>query len=349
MFMVVSRKILLSFFFISNILLLSGCVTTSSYPEKEYIYAEEITINQSEYDELSVYIDTIKDETLKKNFIIACKEINLDITKIKNLKQIPDWINGERYSFSFEGSSFTLYANADMTIASINTSNIKIYKQGFESYNVDDYLVDIGIVTTLQIETEEKVKNYLTYPLSANFNFLGWGVSREKDLYTLSSTVKTKNAFGVKAEIHFVAEYKVIENSYTLISLSLGNKTVFSSSYKKQQLPERKEKYYISSSKIKIIEGVAGQYGKIAKYDGHEYIWYKVPEGKYKVTNNGNWAIVWVNSDRTKKNSSGYTEEKTILTLNLNSQNKTGIIEIKKNQHISLTNSSSITLERYPQ
>lgn len=331
-----------------NLFLLSSCVTNDSYLGKEYIYIEEMTLSQTECDELSSYLTTITNETLKKNFIIACKEINLEIKKINNLKQLPDWISGERYHFSYEGTSFTLCANSNMTISSIDTSNIKIYKQGFESYKVDDYLIDMSILSTLQMETEKIIKSYSKYPLSARFNLLGWSVGRNKYIYTISSTVKLQNAFGVYEELPFIAKYKITEDNFNLIFLSLGDKILISNKYEQQQ-PERKEKYYISNSKIEIIDGVTGQYGQIAKYDGHEFIWYKVPEGKYEVTNNGKWAIVWVNSNRTKKNSSGYTEEKTILTLKLNQPNQKGILEIKKNQHISLTNSANITLERIPE
>ena len=48
-----------------NLFLLSSCVTNDSYLGKEYIYIEEMTLSQTECDELSSYLTTITNEDRK--------------------------------------------------------------------------------------------------------------------------------------------------------------------------------------------------------------------------------------------------------------------------------------------
>lgn len=210
----------------------SGCVISSNFPSSSSRrerpdFIEEIKLSETEYIELSLYLDIFKGENLKRNFIIACKEVGLDISELRDLTKEPDWAEGERYSFIYKSNFFKVYINSDRTISSINISGVKVYDQGYESYSVDDYLVDSGIVSTLQVETENNVRKYLKIPSSAKFSFYGWGVGRVKDLYTLSSSVRAKNAFGVESKIPFVAQYKVNQNDILLVSLSLGNDEVF--------------------------------------------------------------------------------------------------------------------------
>lgn len=44
-------------------------------------------------------------------FMSACADTGIDISQVKEWEQIDDWTNGERFRFSYERHSFTVYVN----------------------------------------------------------------------------------------------------------------------------------------------------------------------------------------------------------------------------------------------
>jgi hypothetical protein len=100
-----------------------------------------------------------------------------------------------------------------------------IYKQGYEPYQISDYIVDSSVSAELQIMTEDYVKNQLNYPATADFPWLDWSYGRERDLYSVSSKVTAKNAFGVEDELAFRLIYQVDGSSATWCILSLMDRS----------------------------------------------------------------------------------------------------------------------------
>ena len=148
-------------------------------------YSETININNinKNYKNLK----KLKDLKLKENFIKACNEINMKVDDIKSLKQIDDWNSGIRYSFDYQNNSFILYAYDNNEIASISLLNdVQIYREGYEPYNVNDYLMQSGKIAEIQVISETSIKQILNYPNTAIFKCLRSSISIVKTATSLN-------------------------------------------------------------------------------------------------------------------------------------------------------------------
>lgn len=122
-----------------------------------------------------IFSEIITNEALRQDFLNACNQIGMDPEQIKDLERVDDWINGPRYSFTYSGMSFRLYCNTDSTVNTIKLgADTDIYKQGYEPYNVADYIVDSSIASELTTLSESYVSSQLNYPSSADFAWLDW-------------------------------------------------------------------------------------------------------------------------------------------------------------------------------
>lgn len=142
------------------------------------------------------------EDKYKKNFYIACESCGIDVLEIKNYEKLPNWENGERYSFEYGGNIHNAYLLDNGDIESINycqSTYVKLYEKGYEPLNIDDFSIDIGILSTMQVAAESVVKQSLNYPSSANFDWWTTGsYSRVYDYYILRAEFSAKNAFGMK-------------------------------------------------------------------------------------------------------------------------------------------------------
>ena len=93
---------------------------------------------------------------------------------------------------------------------------------------------------TLQMKAEDKVKTYLNYPSTADFPWLDWAYGRDHELYSVSSSVKAKNAFGVESEVPFKLIYKIKDNTYTLVYFVIDGQVIVNDEASLKR-PERKE------------------------------------------------------------------------------------------------------------
>lgn len=105
------------------------------------------------------------------NILKACIEANIDTNQIKNLEKESDWINGQRISFSYKGSVLVVYLYENGEVASINKNDIKIYEQGYEALNVEDFILNSS--TDVKAKACEHVKTFLKYPRTASFPLFG--------------------------------------------------------------------------------------------------------------------------------------------------------------------------------
>lgn len=299
-----------------------------------------------------IFSEIITNEALRQDFLNACNQIGMDPEQIKDLERVDDWINGPRYSFTYSGMSFRLYCNTDSTVNTIKLgADTDIYKQGYEPYNVADYIVDSSIASELTTLSESYVSSQLNYPSSADFAWLDWSYGRDHNLYSVSSTVTAQNAFGVEEELSFRLIYQVNDGTAKLFYFELGG-NVLLNNLNSVSKPERKkietpqtEKAEASGESIVLTDGELGKYGKEIDLDGETYIDYHIPEGKYTVSNNGNWCKVFVAKDKYYKNSSGYMENKIVSTLEFKSDDRgTKTLVVNEGEHIELTTNASITL-----
>ncbi|MDR0919808.1 MAG: hypothetical protein LBM93_11300 [Oscillospiraceae bacterium] len=269
-------------------------------------------------------------------FELACSDIGMDTSQIYNWKSIADWANGKRFQFVYKRHNFLTYMNYDNTVNSINLDGIKIYEQGYEPYQVDDYLVDEYFAETLIPYAEENVKLALTYPLTADFSLLNWSYGRQDNLYQLQSSVKAKNALGVESSIPFTIIFDVSsEETLKCVYLDVNGAII------ENNMPTSTDRKRIDTNSnivtedgtIRLIYGELGLYGKQdKKYP--EYIDYFIPVGKYNVLCNSKTGIVMIIDDKTN-------DEISRVTL---SAGQSDTFEIQSNQHIELTMYSDAAL-----
>lgn len=308
------------------------------------------TSREDNTPENSLFADVISDEALRLDFISACEQIGMDAEKIDDLKQVDDWVSGTRYSFTYSGGSFRLYCNMDSTVNCIKLGDdTDIYKQGYEPYQISDYIVDSSICAELRTITEDYVKKQLNYPATADFPWLDWSYGRERDLYSVSSKVTAKNAFGVKDELEFCLIYQVDESSATVVYFDLDG-TVLVNNMASISIPERKkiegarENTESETGAIVLKYGELGEYGKTVTLDGSDYINYYVPAGTYTITNNGKWCKIYLAKDEYFKNSDGYMENEIIETIEFSDYGETKTIVIGSGEHLELTINATVTL-----
>lgn len=202
---------------------------------------------EAKEQEEALFSEEITDNTLRANFVEACKEIGVELDSVKNLEKIADWAGGERYSFTYSGLSLRVYCNANLTINTIKFGvDTDIYKQGYESYQIDDYIVSSDMQVKLKLATEDIVKSQLNYPSTASFGWLDWSYGRERNLYSTSGSVKAKNAFGVEDEMSFQLIYNSYDSSMQTVYFLLdGNVIVNDMNTIAEEEREQIEGFYI--------------------------------------------------------------------------------------------------------
>jgi hypothetical protein len=298
------------------------------------------TVKSEQTDEenaLSAITKVIKDKALAADFESACKSIDIDLSKISDLKKIEDWASGTRYSFYYENAPLTAYCIADK-VDSINlNSELRVYQSGYEPYSINDYIVDIDKAESLIPLSEDLVKTQLNYPATADFPLLDWSYGRDRSLYYLSSTVTGQNAFGVEEELPFTIAWNDNGDTTSVVYFLLDG-TIIKDDRNEYTRPERKKISADTSSEddgsISLVDGEKGKYGEADVIDGVEYIDYYVPAGKYQVVNDGETVSVFI--------VSGKDDVSKTLDFTKNGEEKN--MTIKDGQHIELTTNGRITL-----
>lgn len=264
------------------------------------------------------------------------------------IEKIEDWYAGPRYSFPTEGTTARVYCNMDGTINMLKVGvDIDLYKQGYEPWRIENFLIDNDTKDQLIYCTEEAVSACLNYPETADFPLLDWSFGREFNRYTVNSHVEASNAFGVPSEMPFTAGFWVDEEQIYLIYLMLDGSVIKDESAD-YPLPERAEvaadNPVSATGEIRIVDGQLGEYGKAVSLDGVGYIWYKVPSGTYELTCNVKQCVVYVDKDEVTTNKSGYAEIENVATYELDYGETVEII-VGENEHIFNTIYAEFTLK----
>lgn len=266
------------------------------------------------------------DAYLQSDFENALVEIKADETKISDFTKIEDWAGGTKYKFTYENKiTLNVYCNTTSTVESIVYGDEKIYYRGYESYDINNYVYDQGIIDILIPSSQNFIKLYLNYPSTAKFPWTSseWSYSKYNDIYVLSSWVKASNAFGVESQSNFTIGFYIGENDTECIYIKIGDDIKVNKVNEYKQTETRKQvtpKYpdktsSTSGNGINLVYGQLGEYGKNENDNGYSYIAYYVPGGKYTVINNGNYATFFVSKGddtqtyRFASGSNGQTQE----------------------------------------
>lgn len=301
---------------------------------------------------IPLFQSEIASEDLRMNFIDACIQIGIEPNKIKKVMQLDDWVSGLRYSFIYEGTGLLLYTTMDMKVESIKLDlSTDLYKRGYEPYNILDYIVDESILSQLKILAEDQVTNRLNFPATANFPWLNWSCGREKDLYTVANSVTSQNAFGVKEEIPFSLTYNVKDGKAELVYFELGSTAIVNTMdsmkwpVRKKVSVDNKKVPDNESSDILLTDGEQGEYGKLVKIAGQDYIQYHLRKGTYVVKNQVNYCKIFIAKNKYYTNSDGYKESKIVRVVELSAFGQEEKITLKSDEHIKLTIHGSVILQ----
>ena len=218
-------KKLLKFYALAMIIIMALCtltacdVKTESENFEKNEDAENIVLNED--GNQSTLEVLISNKELRTNFSNVCNKVGIVPKKIKNWEKKSDWVSGERYSFTYEGLSLTLYTNMDDSINSLNLGiDIKLFSEGFEPYQISDYIPDKSLTNGLYEKAKQAITPYLNYPSTAKFA-LNCGVGRDHDIYIIQSSVTAQNAFGVADEIPFKIHFAMNDNNATVVYVEM--------------------------------------------------------------------------------------------------------------------------------
>lgn len=124
----------------------------------------------------------------------------------------------------------------------------------------------------------------------------------------------------------------------------LDDNTCVSPTVVTDQIPASITEKATKEETITLVAGELGDYGRIITIEGEDYIDFYVPEGTYKIINNGIWCKVYVAEDEYYKNTSGYITNDIVDTLEFTENGEQKTVVIGKGEHIELTLDASVTL-----
>lgn len=291
--------------------------------------------------------DIVVDGETIYGFYDVIDAVGIDRADAKHIKKTDDWRLGPCYIFSTEGTTARVNCNMDGTINSVEVGNqIMLYQQGYEPWNIEDFIVSEDVKVTITMMAEDAVKQCLNYPATADFPWLDWSYGRMFNRYSVKSYVTAKNGFGVESEVPFTAQFWVEDGTASLIYLEVGG-SVVKNETEKYPIPERKtvgfEVEQPTDGSIRICDGQLGQYGKKVQLDSYEYYWYMVPAGKYKAVSNVKTCTVYVDKNEITRNSEGYVEMENVASYTW-SYGESVIIDIGEDEHLFNVYGANYTL-----
>lgn len=93
----------------------------------------------STYGDIPVQL-SIFDAVTSDNILKAFDEIGLDVDDISSLVYDTDWEKGPVYSFDYKDATVDLYLYDDGKVYSIETAGTQIYLDGYDPWQIDDYI-----------------------------------------------------------------------------------------------------------------------------------------------------------------------------------------------------------------
>lgn len=281
--------------------------------------------------------DITVDGEIIYGFYDVIDAVGIDRVDTKYIKKTDDWRLGPCYKFSTEGTTARVNCNMDGTVNYLEVGNgIILYQQGYEPWDIADFIVNEDVKTTITMMAEDAVKQCLNYPATADFPMFDWSYGRRFNQYTVRSSVTAKNGFGVESEMPFTAGFWVEDDTAKLIYLEVDG-AVVKNELEQYPIPEREEIPFEveqpENGSIRIYDGQLGEYGKKVQLDSYEYDWYMVPAGKYEAVSNAKTCTVYVDKNEITRNSDGYVEMENVATYTWG-YGETIIIEVGEDEHL---------------
>lgn len=223
-----------------------------------------------------------------------------------------------KYYYPNTGMLMIAYDESGFSLAVADKSDRDDYRDAFLSSLVDPEVVS---------ESEVSVADLIGYRVVATGEMEG-------ESYKLDHIVFDHN--DGTASITMV----------TPVSSTTDYSTEFSSVLKSIQLKgEVNSPAGQETEKLQLVYGELGQFGKSVVVDGEEYIWYYVPAGAYEVTTQNLYGIVFVNENKSYKNSSGYSETAVVSSTAVTADGGPQEIVVGMDQHIVLMINTAIEMK----
>ena len=178
----------------------------------------------------SKYIDLSSEEGKLIDTILN----NCGITEIKTFEYDTlldnahsDGETGYRLSINDSVDNIILYLNADKTVYSLSYNTYTLYSDNTVLATLQDYTVSMDELNNYQYLCQEKVKEILKSPNTANFpNYTQWGFKQEKNIFTIQGYVDAQNGFG--AEVRSTFQFIIDADTNTILSFIFDGEELIS-------------------------------------------------------------------------------------------------------------------------
>lgn len=216
------------------LLVLCSCAV-SEVPEKE-----ELT---EEYYDRKFMDEVVTEEEKRENIFSALDDIKINTELIKDFKKLEETAEGEKYSFTYRETGFTVIMEPDFTISSVKVGEdgADVYLKGYEPYDVEKYIMPKTQIQGFQHMMINAVEISFDYPEIYEFAE-DWTYLHEEPFYYTEGTV----LIGEEKEEHYIEliyYYEEAENTMHWYSLVVdGEPSLLERVFEEPVIPERQRK-----------------------------------------------------------------------------------------------------------
>lgn len=212
-------------------LLCAGCAEPEEpeiieIPEESEEITEEAEEFTEDYYDRFFMGEVVTDEIKRENIFSALTDINMNTEFIKDFKKIESNDEGEKYSFTYRDTEFTVIMESDSEISSVKVGEEgeDVYLKGYEPYDAEDYIFTEEMKNGLMHMVDNAVEVSLDYPKV--FEYAGdWSFRHEGNFYYICVTVLT-GAEKTAHPLSLTCYYDAPENSMYWYQLVVDGKEI---------------------------------------------------------------------------------------------------------------------------
>ena len=166
------KKLLkLCFMIFALVLVCVGCAEfeepiNSGISEEIQEEAEETEEFTEDYYDRLFMDEVVTDEVKRENIFSALTDIKMNTEFIKDFKMVESTEEGEKYSFTYRDTNFTVIMESDSEIASVKVGEDgeDVYLKGYEPYDAEDYIFTEEMKNGLKNMVGNAVEVSFDYP-----------------------------------------------------------------------------------------------------------------------------------------------------------------------------------------
>ena len=215
------------------VMVLCSCAVSESPEEEEFT---------EEYYDRRFMDEVVTDEEKRENIFSALDDIKINTEFIKDFEKVEETAEGEKYSFVYRETEFTVIMEPDSTISSVKVGEDgpDVYLKGYEPYNAEDYIMEKTQIQGFQSMMKNAVEVSFDYPEIYEFAN-DWTYRHEEPFYYTEGTV----FIGEAKEEHYIEliyYYELAENTMHWYSLVVdGNPMLIEKVFEEPVIQERQK------------------------------------------------------------------------------------------------------------